>query len=436
MGVTRLKNRQWTALILFGLFGQIAWMIENMYFNVFLYKTTTGDVGDIATMVASSAIVATVTTLLMGSLSDRIGHRKAFICIGYLLWGLSTMAFAFIRTENLQNLLPAAQVAYTAVVLIIVMDCLMTFFGSTANDAAFNAWVTDITDTSNRGTVESFLAAMPLVALLVVFGLLDSLTQAGEWSLFFLLVGCLTSLTGILGFFILQDAPALKSNRDPFGKQIIHGMRPSVIREHRDLYLVYVALAVFGMSVQIYMPYFIIYMEQWLLIKDYAVVLGLVFILSSVAGVLLGRWADKVGRQKTAVLSIILYALGLVGLFLVKTPATVVLAGVVMMTGNLLVSMNLNARVRDLTPEGKVGLFQGVRMFFTVLFPMVTGPFIGSRVISGSTLTYEEFGVAKSVPTPAIFLAAAIGALLIILPYRFSLGSSKPSKTQGTGGSA
>jgi hypothetical protein len=40
------------------------------------------------------------------------------------------------------------------VTLTITLDCVMTFFGSTANDAAFNAWLSDSTDSSNRGRAE------------------------------------------------------------------------------------------------------------------------------------------------------------------------------------------------------------------------------------------------------------------------------------------
>ena len=88
-----LGSRTWLALLVFGLIGQVAWTIENMYFNVFLYNTITGDTGMIAVMVAASAVVATVTTLFAGALSDRLGRRKPIIVAGYLLWGLSVMAF-------------------------------------------------------------------------------------------------------------------------------------------------------------------------------------------------------------------------------------------------------------------------------------------------------------------------------------------------------
>ena len=64
---SRLGVRNWITLILIGLFGQFAWTIENMYFNVFLYNTISTDPGYIAAMVGWSAAAATVTTLLMGA---------------------------------------------------------------------------------------------------------------------------------------------------------------------------------------------------------------------------------------------------------------------------------------------------------------------------------------------------------------------------------
>ena len=61
-----LGAKRWAALLIFGLFGQLAWTIENMYFNVFVYNTISTDPGVIANMVAASAITATLTTLIMG----------------------------------------------------------------------------------------------------------------------------------------------------------------------------------------------------------------------------------------------------------------------------------------------------------------------------------------------------------------------------------
>ena len=101
-------NKQfWLALTIFSLTGQVAWTVENMYFNVFIYKMFHASASAISAMVAASAAAATVTTLLIGALSDKLGKRKIFICGGYLAWGVSIMSFALLRTDLLTGILPA-----------------------------------------------------------------------------------------------------------------------------------------------------------------------------------------------------------------------------------------------------------------------------------------------------------------------------------------
>ena len=221
----KLSKRMWVSLILIGLVGQFAWTIENMYFNVFLYNTISTDPRAIAAMVAASAAAATVTTLLMGALSDRVGRRKPFICAGYVLWGISTMAFGFISVEGVAAWAGTARAASIAVALVIVMDCVMTFFGSTANDAAFNAYITDNTAPENRGRVESALATLPLISMLVIFGGFDGLTQQGRWREFFLIFGGLVTVTGVLACFLLRETPREKKKGN-YLSGLLHGFRP------------------------------------------------------------------------------------------------------------------------------------------------------------------------------------------------------------------
>ena len=135
----KLPARFWVILTMFSLTGQIAWVVENMYLNVFIYKMFRATPGDISLMVAASAVSATLTTILMGTLSDRVGRRKPFMCIGYILWGISILAFTLIRADILEGMIPQTLSAMVVgAQLVILMDCIMTFFGSTANDAAFN----------------------------------------------------------------------------------------------------------------------------------------------------------------------------------------------------------------------------------------------------------------------------------------------------------
>ncbi len=412
----RLGARKWAAFIIVGLFGQFAWTIENMYFNVFLYNTISTDPGYIAAMVGWSAAAATVTTLLMGALSDRLGRRRVFICGGYILWGASTAAFGFITPENAARLFPGANAAAAAAVMVVVLDCLMTFFGSTANDAAFNAYVTDATRPENRGRVESVLAILPLVSMLIIFGLFDPLTRQGRWRAFFGIFGAAVTAAGLLSLLLVRDDPALRPRRDSYFKNLLYGLRPSVLRENPELYLSFAAFCLFSAAVQVFFPYLIIYIQNYLGITDYAVVLGLVLITASLVSVLSGRLIDRFGKLRFVVPAAGIMLLGLVGMYFARSSVAVIAAGAVMMSGYMMCAAALSANIRDWTPADKAGHFQGIRMIFAVLLPMMIGPSIGALVIKGGSGTYMELGQVKTVPTPGIFLAAGAMLLLIALP--------------------
>lgn len=406
--------RKWSVLLLFGLVGQLAWSIENMYFNVFVYNTITTDPSVISAMVAASAVTATVMTLLVGAWSDRVGRRKAFMTVGYILWGLSTMAFGFISLQGITALLPAANAVHAASVLVVLLDCVMTVFGSSANDGAFNAWVTDNISDDNRGRAEAVLATLPLVAMLIIFGGFDSLTQQGRWQLFFTIFGVLVMLAGITGYFLVKDAPDLRRGEGGYFKNIFYGMRPSVVRGNRTLYTVLLAMLVFSSSAQVFLPYLIIYIQNYLRMDNYPIVLGVVLIVASVSSALLGRVIDRVGKLRFLAFAAPVEAVGLVLMVFARGTVGVILAGIVMMTGYMAVSAAISGLLRDYTPAGKAGHFQGIRMIFMVALPMIIGPAIGSAVIKGSGLTYVELGVTKQVPTPHIFTASAVLLALLI----------------------
>ncbi|MBE5777719.1 MAG: MFS transporter [Clostridiales bacterium] len=407
--------RIWTSVLLLGLVGQFAWTIENMYFNVYLYNEISTDPGYIAAMVSASAIVATITTLLMGPLSDRLGKRKVFICAGYILWGISTAAFGFITPENAARIFPAAGGAAAAAIMVVAMDCIMTFFGSTANDAAFNAYITDSFENEKRGKAEGVLAILPLISMLIIFGLFDGMTKNGQWKQFFLIFGIMVTLAGLISLFLVPESE-IQAQKKSFLAQTLYGFRPSVWRSEKKLYLALVAMCIFSIAVQVFFPYLIIYMQKYLGFENYAIALGLVLIVASVVSVAGGRLIDRVGKLRFVLPAAGIMLFGLIGMYFVRNMIPVIVAGIVMMSGYMLVTAALNAEIRDCTPADKAGHFQGVRMVFSVMIPMIIGPAIGAAVIRGSALTYEELGEIKTVPTPAIFLAAAVTLLLVLVP--------------------
>lgn len=56
-------------------------------------------------------------------------------------------------------------------------------------------------------------------------------------------------------------------------------------------------------------------------------------------------------------------------------------------------------------------------MIFTVLIPMTVGPTIGDVIIQRSAETFvNQYNEVTKIPTPGIFLAAAIIAILVFVP--------------------
>lgn len=428
MDESRLTNKKWLIIVLFGLIGQVAWTIENMYLNVYIYKTVTYDPQAIAYMVSISGVVATITTLVIGALSDKIGKRKVFMSYGYLFWGLSIVLFAFITKDNVSRIFPKVDVVFFTVFLIIVLDCIMTFIGSSANDAAFNAWVTDNTTTKNRAKVEGVLSSMPLLGMLVVFGVFDGLTKNGEWFLFFLSVGVMVFLVGILGLFLIKDAPLFKKESS-YLKDLVHGFKLKTIKENQLMYLIFIVVSILGIAQQIFLPYFIIYFEFYMGFGNYVILLGLVLILASVLSIWIGRRVDQKGKKGYLYLSVSIYivsmfVLGLLGFVYQKNDGLsfllTLIFGVLMMGFYLGAMVVLNSLYRDLVPKTHVGVFGGIRMIFFILVPMVIGPFIGAFVIRRGKGTFiDEFGILQSVPNPGIFIAGALIGLVSFYPLYY-----------------
>ncbi|MBE6593266.1 MAG: MFS transporter [Ruminococcaceae bacterium] len=412
---SKRSPRFWLSLALFGLVGQIAWVVENMYLNVFIYKMFNASASDIALMVGASAVSATVTTVLIGALADKLGKRKLFICAGYILWGISIFAFALIRTDWIGALFPAAVSASAiAVTLVIILDCVMTFFGSSANDAAYNAWLTDSTDDTDRGAAEGINSMMPLVAILAVFGgfMAFDLERSESWVTIFSVIGIGVLLVGILGIFIIDEPKTVRSESG-YWKNVIYGFRPSTLKDNAKLYFYFAAFIIFNISIQIFMPYLIIYYEKALGMADYVFVMAPAIIIASVVTAFWGKLYDKKGFGLSSSIALAWLAAGYVVLFVFKSRLPVFVGSLFMMCGYLSGMAVFGAKIREQTPEGRSGMLQGVRIFSQVLIPGVVGPFIGERVLSNAQKIVNNDGTESFIPNENIFLAALVPIIIL-----------------------
>ena len=412
-----LGRKFWAAMLIFGLVGQIAWVVENMYLNVFLYKMFHASAADISLMVGASSVAATLTTILVGALSDKLGKRKVIICLGYIVWGISILGFAFIKVETLTPIAGGAvQAAALGVTLTIALDCIMTFFGSAANDAAFNAWLTDKGGDGNRGKIEGFNSMMPLVSILVVFGgfMGFNLDLAESWTTIFYIIGGVVIVIGILGFFMIEEAETTTKETDQsYWGTVIYSFKPSVISNHRLLYCVLGAFALFGISIQTYMPYLILYYEKSLNMANYVLIMAPAIILAAVVTALYGKVYDMQGFKGSISISIGVLLAGYVILLFTRTMVPVFIGSLLMMTGYMTGMSVFGAMIRDNIPENKSGQFQGIRIIGQVLVPGIIGPAIGAYVLRDAEQILNNDGTYSFLPNANIWVAAIVTGLVL-----------------------
>lgn len=418
-------GRIWFSAVFFGLIGQVAWVVENMYFATFAQdvfrNSGRAELSYLVTtlMVILSALTATLTTVIAGGFCDRAGRRKPFIAVGYILWGFTIMLFAAIPMRV------AGSGVIAVAALLIVFDCVMTVAGSTSNDAAFNAWVADNTSPKNRGRVNSVLSVLPVFAVVIVFiglgGFYDP--EAESNSLFFLLLGLIPIAAGVLALFTLKDAPHLqKSEKKGIFKEFFYGFSPEVMRKDKTLYVCLLAACLVGIAQQTFFSYLINFLSITLGLGDgFVIPMAVIIVCSALFCGLSGVLSDKLGRERFYLPLLAAMILGILSFYFLQYTDGVLRniliygGGTVMMGGILALTGGLNATFQDHIPSGFEGRYQGVRMCFTVLIPMIVGPVISLIIgLDAMGMNGDNF-----VPPYSMFLAAAVVSLITVLPILY-----------------
>ena len=413
MSKQEIGKKNWLVIVLLGLAGQIAWNVENSWFNTFVFDTITPDPKPIAWMVAVSAITATLTTLAMGTISDRVGRRKPFILYGYILWGISTALFP--ATASIRNV-------RFAILAVIAADAVMTFFGSTAYDAAYNAWTTDISNKSNRGRLSALISTFPLLAALIGAGLSGVVIDSLGYVTFFIALGILVSVLGIVGGLLLEDSKTLRRTPKDERKNLIidmfDGFSLHTIKTNQELFLVFSSVSLFSIGFQVFLPYQIIYLNNYLNISKSLVGLisAIAVLISILTAVPAGKLADRGYINQFAFLSPFLLCVGLMLFSLSRSVFTLTITGSLLYISLVVYTLSTGAWIKNLLPEGSRGKFEGIRMVFNVAIPMLIGPAIGSLLVTNFGVPTVLHGEMGFIPTPILFPVAGLISVTSILP--------------------
>ena len=414
-----ISGRNWMLIWVLGLAGQLCWNIENQWFNTFVYAKIGPYPSIIAWMTGVSAAMTTVSTFVFGTWSDRAGRRKPFVFIGYLLWGAFTILFGATEFLPKDPLLLAA-------VMVVAMDALMSFFGSMGNDAGFNSWTTDITSAHNRGQLGAVIAAQPVMATIVGTVAGGMVIEHFGYLAFFVIMGVLVAAVGVLGLAYMKEGASLAPLRDERGyfHQLLSPFDFRTFVRNKELFCVFFIMTVYFICFNFFFAHVGNYFIYTLGFSegDAGLIQGAGLVVAVLATIPAALFINR-GRHglmiAAAVVSTVigLTALGFAGRALVPILIGIVLTGV----GYVLILQTTTAWCKNLYPEGQRGQFEGIRIIFFVLIPMVAGPAAASAIINRWGIPAVIDGVAGMTPASGLFLWAAALSALTFVPLYFAV---------------
>ena len=446
--------RFWLIVWGMGLAGQLCWNMENQWFNTFVYAKISQDVDIVTWMVILSAFVTTISTFVFGTMSDRMGNRKKFVSIGYIIWGVATILFGL--TEFIGSV-TSSSIA-VAGFLVVLVDAIMSFFGSMGNDSGYNTWLNDHTNDDNKGQIGAALAALPVIGTVIGTVLGGMLVNVGNetvgtdaynpaldnYQLLFWTMGIFVILVGVISLFIMKDHPSLEQNKKgSFISQVTDIFRFSTLKGNKNLKELILANLV---ACFFFIPFnfYFTHMGNWIIYDigftagDMGLIQGIALLLAVLVTIPFIKLINKDKIPLVALISIISNALGLFLIYVfVKDSSSVdvlnlfsaknipmficvFLVGV----GYVLITQACMIWVKGLFPNESKGQFEGVRVCFFTLIPMLIGTLIGNVIIKTTAQIgepkYDTYGHLIEVPQENLFLFAGILVIFTLIPLFFA----------------
>jgi Na+/melibiose symporter-like transporter len=229
------------------------------------------------------------------------------------------------------------------------------------------------------------------LAAVVAIGAAGFIIDAFGYFIFFYVLGGVVTISGVLSTFIIKT-PNIPTNLPKpnisFWSEFKQLINPTILRENRTLFLLFINMAISGIATQVYLPYIYIFLENYLGLTKFqlGIYLAIFLLITVVVLLIFGFISHKFNRRKlvlfgTIIGGILNILVGALAPALIPNPNFTVLLIVLYFIGTLpglAAGVAHGGWLQDKYPGGEVGKFQGVRMIFMVLLPMVIGPPIGS----------------------------------------------------------
>lgn len=426
--------RFWLMVWGLGIIGQLCWNMENQWFNTFIYAKIAKDPTIISWMAAVSAAATTISTFIFGTVSDRKGRRKYTISLGYIFWGIFTILFGLTEFITKGELGAAPQLLMIASIAVVSADAIMSFFGSMGNDSGFNAWANDNMTDRNRGQIGAAMAVQPVIGTIAGTVLGGMLVGSNDnYMRLFIVMGGGVIFFGLLSLLLLKDAPDLKPNvTGSFAQQFFSIFNFRNYFAMKELVWVNLTLSVYFIAFNMFFAHLGNYMIYYLgftadmmgFIEGIALMVAMLGVIPATALINRNRY------PLLGTIAVLVSSIGVLGLGLLVNPSNVdtttifnpiLLGGVFLVgLGYMLILQTLTVWAKQLYPEDTRGQFEGIRILFFVLIPMVVAPLIANPIIKSNGKIVDANGFVSYLPNNTLLLIASGVIMLTFIPLIFA----------------
>lgn len=422
---TKIANtKRWIIVWTIGLIGQIGWTVEGTWLNTFVYEKVDKTPSIITPMLIVSALGTTISIFLFGTLTDRTGKRRNLVSTGFVIWGILTVIMGF--TQYIPKFsIPAA------VACIVIVDFILSFFGSMSTDVGYSTWLTDIMNDSNRGQIGAAIAIQVVLGSLLgnIFGGL-LIGNENNYLKLFIVMGTLLSVFGMISVFLFEkkdDAPP--SRKESFSRQLAEAFSPKSFLKHKELIWVNISVMVFFVGFNIYFPHLGNYLIQYLgySANQMGVIEGIPMILAMFATMPATKFINK---NKFIELTLFSVVIGLIGNLSIQkiTPDNIdtekaldirLLISIFLVAVSYIIMLQATKTwTKNLHPSDSKGRYEGWWAVSYAFIPMLLSSNISEWIIKnkGEAILNEATERFEYLPNGNVFLIGAIISCFSIIP--------------------
>jgi len=421
----RISNmKKWIIIWTLGLIGQIGWNVEGTWFNTFVYEKIDKTPSIITPMLIMSAFATTVSIFLFGTLTDRTGKRRTLVSSGFVVWGILISCFGLTQYIAKSNLL-------FAVVSIVFLDMLLSFFGSMSTDVGYSTWLTDIMNDSNRGQIGGAIAVQVVLGQLlgtVIGGYLVG--SENNYIRLFIVIGTLLSFFGMISVFLFDKKDDAKpSVNGSFSKQLASVFNFRNLLKNKELLWVNVAVAIFFVGFNIYYPHLGNFLTQYLgySAEQMGIIEAVPLVLAMLITMPVSKYINRNKFIEVVSLSVVVGLAGNLMMFSVTPEAvdTEKTFNMTIFTGILLVGISYVVMLqatktwtKNLHPKETKGQYEGLWAIAYAFIPMLFGSNISEWLVknSGESLFNEITERYEYIPNGKLFFVGAIISTFSIIP--------------------